>query len=312
MMKDLIIIGAGPAGLYAGYLAGLKSIDACILESADQYGGQLRLVYPEKIIYDIPGFKEIKAVDFVEKLFAQYQTYQSKISLDLDQKAISITKKANGYLVSTHNQEILTKSILITNGGGTFEPRKIEFTHPNIFYFMQDSVDLINLDVVILGGGDSAIDYALMIQDSVKSLTIVHRRNDFRAHPGSLEKLGKHVKILKPFKVLDIDNHEIKLANGDVLKTLHFDKLFVFYGSVKGKSKLSIFGDDHFETLKVNSNMQTKHEFIYAAGNVCSYEGKLNVIASAFGEVSTAIGMIADMLYPMRNNHEYSSLRRGE
>ena len=120
---------------------------------------------PKKIIYDIPGFKEIKALDFVEKLYAQYQTYQSKISLDLDQKAISITKKANGYLVSTHNQEILTKSILITNGGGTFEPRKIEFTHPNIFYFMQDSVDLINLDVVILGGGDSAIDYALMIQD---------------------------------------------------------------------------------------------------------------------------------------------------
>lgn len=311
-MKDLVIIGSGPAGIYAGFLAGLKKLNTVIVESADQHGGQLSLLYPNKLIFDLPGFKEISAKNFIDLLYAQYEIYKDDVPLLLDQKAIHIIDHHDYYVIKTTRRTIMTKTVLIAHGGGTYEPRKIDYIEKNIYYYMHDLETVANQDVVILGGGDSAIDYALMIQDVVKSLSIIHRRVDFRASPASLDKLKNHVTILTPYNIDNIDDQLIYLSNKNENKTIIYDKLFVFYGSVKGRSQLMINDDIIDDKIVVDSKMSTKYKNIFAVGNSCTYDGKLTVVTTALGEVTTAIGKIADLIYPERNNHEYSSLRRTE
>lgn len=319
MEKELVIIGAGIAGLYAAYYAGLRKIDAVVLESSLEIGGQLQALYPEKPIYDVPGFKKISAKDLVLNLYEQYELYKNEINILLNEQVQSIEQNDQGFLVTTNNQTIQTKTVLIANGGGAFSPKKLEVGkehYDNVHYSYPESIHLKEKEIIVLGGGDAAVDFALLAHEHAKNVSIIHRRDVFRAHQGNVDELRSKVNVLTPYTVLDVvdDGNNVKKIILEHQKskeqlTLDVDIMGVFYGMNNSKNNYTTFLiETDNDGIVVKTNMETSIPGIYAAGNCTSYEGKLKTIAVAFGEVATAIGAINDRLNPNQNNHVYSSL----
>lgn len=319
-MNQLIIIGAGPMGLYGAFCAGMRGISGLILESSYTYGGQVSALYAEKRIYDIPGFYNTKGIDFINNLYEQYERYKDMMPLKLNTKVLEIIEKDDHFIVNTNNGTYYTKKLLIANGGGTFTPKKLDvdgyFDQNNVLYHVENINKFKDEKIAILGGGDSAADWALELSNIAKSVSLIHRRDNFRAHQATLDEFklrGNIVTPFKPIKVIGEKNLEkIVLSH---MKTneeivLDIDYLLVFYGIETNKSSMESWKIEHNnDGIFVKSNMQTNIKGIYASGNGVTYEGKLNMIVTGMGEVGTAIGEISKELYPNRNiNTIYSSI----
>ena len=224
-MYELVIVGAGPIGIFASFYAGMRDINSVTLESSDHYGGQLTDIYPEKPIYDIPGIKEIKAKDLVEQLYNQYLPYKDKVEIKYNQDIKSCELKDDYFVLNVNNEVIETKTILLTSGNGNFNPRRLEVDGvkecKNIFYKLESLQKYKGQNIVVLGGGDSALDWANMLTNVANTVTIIHRRNEFRAHESSLELFKKknNTKILTPMDVNHVrkedDQTVIHLTNKD-------------------------------------------------------------------------------------------------
>lgn len=321
-MYELVIIGAGPIGLFASFYAGMRDINAITLESNNHYGGQLTDIYPEKPIYDIPGIKEIKAKDLIEQLYNQYLPYKDKVEIKFNQEIKSCEIKENYFIVNVNDEVIETKTILLTSGNGNFNPRKLEVDGvkecKNIFYKLESLQKYKGQNIVVLGGGDSALDWANMLTNVANNVTIVHRRNEFRAHESSLELFKKqnNTKILTPMDVnyvrKDDNKTIIHLTNKDSKEELDVkaDSIFVSYGMLPSKNIFSSIVDVDMLGIKVASNMESSINGIYAAGNAANYLGKVKTLASGFGDVVTAITAIHQQLYPTKNPTFFSSLTK--
>ncbi|MFA6801271.1 MAG: NAD(P)/FAD-dependent oxidoreductase [Acholeplasmataceae bacterium] len=318
-MKELLIVGSGPIGLYAAFSAGLRKIDAFVLESSQTVGGQLNL-YGEKHIYDIPGFISIKASELSDVLYKQYETYKNQIPIQLNETLISINKKDNYYNVVTNIATYDVKKILLTHGGGKFMPRGIEgLEAKNLDYAVYDLNRYKDKDVVILGGGDSAVDWANIIKDIAKSVSLIHRRTEFRAHLASLEIFKEKGGIIyTPYILKDqqIENNYIKEltilnVNTNELVNVKTDEVLIFYGLIQTKSSYEDWLV-HAENglILVNTKMETSVDGIYACGNGVYYEGKQKMITSGFGEVVQAICAINLELHPEQKVPQYSSLMK--
>lgn len=182
---DLAIIGAGPTGLYAAYYAGFRGLRTAVIDSLPELGGQISALYPEKLIYDIAGFPAVKGRDLVARLVEQASTFDPLYLLG--EPATQLTKTAEGWTIATGSGRPLScKAVLITAGIGTFSPRPLpvteDFLGRGLEYFVPRPEDHANRDVVIIGGGDSAFDWALSLEPIARSVTLVHRRARFRAH----------------------------------------------------------------------------------------------------------------------------------
>lgn len=316
-MLDVLIIGAGPVGLYAGFSAGLRKLNAAVIESLPYVGGQLTSLYPEKPIYDIPGFKEVKAKDFIETLEEQYNQFKDVVPLHLMTQVTNIKKVEDHFVVETTKQTFETKTVLISNGGGTFSPRLLEVENadkPNVLYSVKTFEQFKDKKILVLGGGDSALDWAIALAGVSKNVILSHRRKEFRAHDTSIEKFKTLGKILTPYTVEKVLGD--KLANQVVLKnvesneelTLDVDYVLVNYGLLTSKNTYGDWGLELENNLvKVNSKYRTNIEGIYAVGNCCQYDGKLKMICPGLGEAATAIGDINNYLNPGKNNNVYSS-----
>ena len=308
MIYDLVIIGAGPAGLYAATCAAMNKIKAVIIESSSEYGGQLTL-YREKTIYDMPGFARINANDLANNLYQQYQEYENEVPLHMNTQATGVEEHSDHYVLHTNQGLFVTKTILLANGGGMFQPKKLEISKAdsmtNIFYFIKDTSQFKGKDVVVLGGGDSAVDWALTLIDIAQSVTLIHRRNDFRAHQHNVDDARKRVNVLTPFVAKDVIGEEtateliLEHTETKELVTLKTDAILVFYGVSPVKSKMDQWlVDIKDNSILVSPNMQTSRHGIYAVGNSVFYEGKLRMIVTALGEAATAIGAITKFFYP--------------
>lgn len=313
-MYELIIVGAGPAGLYAATCAAMNELKAIIIESSQEFGGQLTL-YKDKAVYDMPGFAKIYGGDLVSSFYEQYKTYEKEVPLMLNTQALDVMHYEDHFDVITNQGTLQTKTILLANGGGMFQPKKLELSsadqYPMIHYAVKNIQDYRDLDVVVLGGGDSAVDWALTLKDIAKSVTLVHRRHEFRAHQRNVDMFREQGSILTPFvakalhgeqelKGITIEHTETK---EEVL--LKADAILVFYGASPVRSKADIW-KVHFKdnSILVKQNMQTSCHRIYAVGNSITYEGKLKMIVTALGEAATAIGAITKYLYPQKT-HSY-------
>ncbi|MCT2535876.1 NAD(P)/FAD-dependent oxidoreductase [Aquibacillus koreensis] len=299
---DITIIGAGPVGLFTAFYGGLRQASVKIIESLPHIGGQLSALYPEKYIYDIAGFPKVRAQELIDNL--KEQTDLFKPSIVLNQSVETVERLEDGsYKLSTNSETHYTKALIITAGNGAFQPRKLglegedQFEGKNLHYFVENMNAFKDKKVVLFGGGDSAVDWALMLEPIAKEVTLVHRRDQFRAHEHSVELLkNSTVNIMTPYvpEALvgddQIDQVVLKQVKGDNEVTLDVDAVLVNYGFISSLGPIKNWGlEIDKNSIVVNSKMETNVEGIYAAGDICTYPGKVNLIAAGFGEGPTAI-----------------------
>lgn len=299
---DITIIGGGPVGLFTAFYGGMRQASVKIIESLPQLGGQLSALYPEKYIYDVAGFPKVRAQELINNLKQQMEQFSPTIALE--QAVEQVEKQADGVFKLTTNSEIhYTKTIIITAGNGAFQPRKLEldtavkYENKNLHYFVDDLNKFAGKRVALCGGGDSAVDWALMLEPIAESVSLIHRRDKFRAHEHSVELLkNSKVNVVTPFVPTDLigeDNIEqivLEEVKGERKEVLDIDDLIVNYGFVSSLGSIKNWGlEIEKNSIRVNSKMETNIEGIYAAGDICTYEGKVKLIASGFGEAPTAV-----------------------
>lgn len=300
---DIIVIGGGPAGMFASFYGGMRHASVKLIESMPQLGGQLAALYPEKYIYDVAGFPKVTAQELVNNLDLQMKHFPD-IQVQLEEKVLKVEKKDERlFEVTTDKGVHNSKAVIITGGVGAFEPRRLElpeaekYERKNLYYFVSDLLKFKGQKVLISGGGDSAVDWALMLEPIAEKVTLIHRRDKFRAHEHSVQTLmSSKVEVLTPKEITAL--HGDSLIEGVTLadcKTreeikLDVDAVIVNFGFVSSLGPIAEWGFDIDNgSIVVDSRMETSIPGIFAAGDITTYPGKLKLIAVGFGEAPTAI-----------------------
>lgn len=291
---DVVIIGSGPSGLYAGFYAGMRGLSALIIDELEICGGQLATLYPEKYIYDIAGIPKIKAKDLVNNLLTQLEHFDST-EFSLKTKVENVIKDDNGFNIATSKGNYYGKTVIIAAGNGAFSPRLLGVENEEeldcIDYFISDPQCYKDLDVTIFGGGDSAVDFALMIEKIAKSVNIVHRRDEFRAHSHSVNLLKQStVNIYTPYVPNSIDGNSVKITSDTDTMELKFDKIICNYGFISNIGNIEQWNlNTENKKIIVDSFQETNIKGIFAIGDICSYPGRASMITCGFGEAPKAI-----------------------
>jgi len=317
---DIIIIGAGPVGLFTVFEAGLLKLRCHLIDVLPQVGGQLTEIYPKKPIYDIPGFPIVLAGDLIDNLMQQIAPF--KPGFTLGEKAISIEETSDNQFIVTTNQgtQHIAPNIAIAGGLGCFEPRKppianiADFEGNGVDYMVKDPEKYRNKKVVIAGGGDSALDWALFLKDVASEVILVHRSTEFRGHLDSVQK------------VMDLStNGQMKLMlNSEITHLDGSENLNKVGATIKGESEIQWVDADCFLPLfglspklgpianwglninkiaiEVNTlDYSTNVPGIYAVGDINTYEGKLKLILCGFHEATMMVQSAFKRIYPDKN-----------
>jgi thioredoxin reductase (NADPH) len=299
---DITIIGGGPTGLFTAFYAGIRQAKVKIIESLPQLGGQLTALYPEKYIYDVAGFPKIRSQELVDNLKIQMQQFEP--TLCLEESVEQLEKQADDSFKLTTNRNIhYSKTIIITAGNGAFQPRKLEldgaanFEHVNLHYFVKDMNRFTGKKVAVLGGGDSAIDWALMLEPIAEKVVVIHRRDKFRAQEHSIENLMKSsIEVRTPYVPIELKGNDsisrivIKQTKDEQKESIDVDDVIVNYGFVSSLGPMKDWGlMIEKNAIVVNSKQETNLPGVYAAGDVCTYDGKVKLIVTGFGEGPTAV-----------------------
>ncbi|MGZ4426410.1 MAG: NAD(P)/FAD-dependent oxidoreductase [Nocardioidaceae bacterium] len=312
MNVDLLIVGAGPVGLFGAYYAGVRGLSVAVVDSLSQVGGQVTAMYPEKQIYDIAGFPAVSGRDLVQGLVAQ--AAQQEPAYLLGQEAQELTRLDDGRLrvTTSTGTEVTCGAVVVTGGIGTFSPRPLpageEYLGRGLEYFVPSSQEYVGRDVVIVGGGDSAVDWALMLEPLASSVTVVHRREAFRAHPASVERMrgcaGVEVVVNAQVTALEggdvVEKAHVTVKGEDAPRLLPCQKVVAALGFTANLGPLREWGLDLHDNrhLVVDSAMRTNLPGVFAAGDIADYDGKVRLIAVGFGEVATAVNNAAVHLDP--------------
>ena len=301
---DVIIIGAGPVGLFAVHQLGIKGLKAVVIDNLDKVGGQCIELYPDKPIYDIPAIPECTGKELTDKLLEQIKPF--KTNFYLNERVDEVKEEKGNWVVRTNNKkEFIAPNILIAGGVGSFEPRKLsikdteKFEGKSIFYAVKNKDYFKNKNICIFGGGDSALDWALELSKTSK-ITLVHRREEFRGAQHTLtqikelEKQGK-ISVKTSFQLESIIGSEklqsiiIKNENGKTEK-IDTECILSFFGLVMKLGPIAEWGlNMDKKTISVSpNNFETNKKGIFAVGDICSYPGKLKLILSGFHEVALA------------------------
>ncbi len=301
---DVAIIGGGPAGMFAAFYGGMRQATVKLIECMPQLGGQLAALYPEKYIYDVAGFPKVTAQELVDRLQSQLDHFKATTTVCLEERVVNVTKKEERlFEVQTDKQVHLAKSVIITGGVGAFEPRRLDlpeakqFEKKNLHYFVNDLNKFAGQKVLISGGGDSAVDWALMLEPIAESVTLIHRRDQFRAHEHSVENLMKSkVKIITPKEITALHGtdriEKVTIADCKTKEAfdLDVDAVIVNFGFISSLGPIAEWGlEIQKGSIVVDSRMSTNIPGIFAAGDITTYPGKLKLIAVGFGEAPTAI-----------------------
>ena len=317
MKTDILVIGAGPVGLFTVFEAGILGLKCTLIDNLDKPGGQCAELYPDKPIFDIPGVPYQTAQEHVDALLKQIEPFD--YDLILNERVESMSKKDDVWLVTTNKgSKVETPNIFIAAGAGSFEPIKPNLERDysslegnKIFYAIKDKTLFKDKKVAIFGGGDSALDWTVELQKVGAEVSLVHRRDAFRGAPDteiSVRKLNEERKIelLTPFIIKDIVGNEnidsIKLFNTETKEELDInaDYILFFYGLNK---KLGPINDWNLELsgnkIQVNTEtFETDKEGIFAVGDINTYPGKLNLILSGFHETTLAVQKAFNRVYP--------------
>ncbi|MDX2083412.1 MAG: NAD(P)/FAD-dependent oxidoreductase [Rickettsiales bacterium] len=324
---DLVIIGAGPAGLFSIFEAGMLKIKTHIIDTLEIIGGQCSALYPEKPIYDIPAHPKVLANELIELLEAQAAPFHPVYHLNQRVEKF-IRNDDDSFLITTSkNTQINCRAVIIAAGCGAFGPNRPplanieEFEGKSVFYAVRNKAEFADKNVVIAGGGDSAVDWALSLAEIAKKVYVVHRRDKFRCAPESADKMKKlvaenKIELVIPFQLDGLEGNNGKLTavlvkdfSGNI-KKLAADYLLPFFGLAMELGPIANWG------LSLNKNhievdattMQTSENGIYAIGDIATYKNKLKLILTGFAEAATAAHDIYKVIYPNQIFHfEYST-----
>jgi thioredoxin reductase len=312
---DLLVVGAGPAGLYAAYYAGFRGLRTAIVDSLPEPGGQVTALYPEKMLYDVAGFPGIKGRDLVAGLVQQAARFDPVYVLG--ERAEHLTNEVGHrprpgermIVITDKGTRISTGTVVITGGIGTFTPRPLpggaEWEGRGLTYVVKELAAHADQDVVIVGGGDSAVDWALALDGIAASVTLVHRRKNFRAHAASVIDMEKGTTLVVTDAQVDF------LEGDDRLHTVHVKHKDGTVTPYKAQSVIAALGFTAdigpLETwgigivdrkIMVDTAMRTSVPGVYSAGDITEYAGKVRLIAVGFGESATAVNNAATYLDP--------------
>ncbi|HEX5861829.1 MAG TPA: NAD(P)/FAD-dependent oxidoreductase [Nocardioides sp.] len=310
---DLLIVGAGPTGLFAAYYAGFRGFRVAVVDSLPELGGQITAMYPEKAIFDVAGFPNVKGRDLVEGLVEQAGS--AKPEYFLDRTAQSLQHDEESVTVGLDDgTEIRAKAVLITAGIGKFSPRPLPagegWLGKGMEFFVPSFAPYAGKDVVIVGGGDSAFDWALHLEPVAASVTLVHRRDKFRAHQRTVEQVrAADVEILTKAQVTALHGPNGSHGEGG-LESVDIDldgetvtrpcqALVAALGFVADLGPLQEWGIEvEKRHVVVDSSMRTNLPRVFAAGDITEYPGKVRLIAVGFGEAATAVNNAAVAIDP--------------
>ncbi len=314
---DILIIGAGPTGLFTVFEAGLLKLKCHLIDALPQPGGQCSEIYPKKPIYDIPAYPEILAGDLTEKLLEQIASFQPGFTLG--ERAETIEKLEDDTFIVTTNKGTKHHApvIAIAGGLGSFEPRKppipniAEFENSGVEYIIRDPEIYRNKKVVIAGGGDSALDWAIFLTNVASEVSLVHRRNEFRGALDSVEKVQElknagEIKLITPAEVKEIHGKDHLTGVSIILnknETIHLeaDHFIPLFGLSPKLGPIGNWGlDIEKNAIKVNNALdyQTNIPGIYAIGDVNTYPGKLKLILCGFHEATLMCQSAYKRIYP--------------
>ncbi|MEV0156214.1 NAD(P)/FAD-dependent oxidoreductase [Micromonospora sp. NPDC050686] len=305
---DVAVIGAGPTGLFAAYYAGFRGLSVAVVDALPEPGGQITAMYPEKLILDVAGFPAIKGRDLVANLVAQAAPYAPTYLLGTRAEKLS---HVDGRLVLglAGGEQLRCGAVIVTGGLGSFVPRPLpvaeHFSGAGIVYFVPRPAELAGRDVLIVGGGDSAFDWAVTLQPLARSVTLVHRRERFRAHAATVTRVrALPVRVVVNAEVARLHGDDVVTAadiavRGGVTETLPVDTVIAALGFTADLGPLAEWGLglDRRHIL-VDSTMATNLPRVFAAGDITEYPGKVRLIATGFGEAATAVNNAAVAIDP--------------
>lgn len=315
---DILIIGAGPTGLFAVFEAGLLQLKCHLIDALPQPGGQLTELYPKKPIYDIPGYPEVLAGDLVDNLMKQIEPFQPGFTLG--ERAETLERTEDDYLIVTTNKgtKHKAKAVAIAGGLGSFEPRKPEipgidkFEDRGVAYMVKDPEQYRGKKVLIAGGGDSALDWSVFLADVASEVHLVHRRNEFRGALDSVEKVqalknkGK-IKLNTPAEVIEVKGGDrlesVVLENFQtgLKKEVEVDAFIPLFGLSPKLGPLADWGlEIEKNAIKVDNTLdyQTNIPGVYAIGDVNTYPGKLKLILCGFHEATLMCQSVYQRIFP--------------
>ena len=301
---DILIIGAGPTGLFTVFEAGLLKMRCHILDSLAQPGGQCMELYPKKPIYDIPAYPEIIAGDLIKKLLEQIKPFNPSYSLGETALTLDKLKDGSFRITTDKGTEISTKIIAIAGGLGTFIPRKpkipnlSQYEDNGVLYMIKDPNQFKDKTVIIAGGGDSALDWSIYLSEIAKKVILIHRRNEFRGANESVSSVQKlknsgKIKVITPAQITSLNGSKkvesvVLNQDGNEL-TINTDFFIPLFGLIPKLGPIKDWGlEIENNAIKVNNSFdyQTNIEGIYAIGDVNTYPGKLKLILSGFHEAA--------------------------
>ena len=313
---DILIIGAGPTGLFAVFEAGLLKLKCHLIDALPQIGGQLSELYPKKPIYDIPGFPEVMAGDLVGNLMEQIKQFQPGFTLAETAESIEKLEDGSFIVITNKGTKHHAKAVAIAGGLGTFEPRKpvIEdisfYEEKGVEYFVKDPELFKDKRIVIAGGGDSALDWSIFLSDVASEVTLIHRRNEFRGALDSVEKVQelKHsgkIKLITPAEVVGLNGAEhlesIDIDQNGAHRNIKTDYFIPLFGLTPKLGAIANWGlEIEKNAIKVNNSLdyQTNIDGIYAIGDVNTYPGKLKLILCGFHEATLMCQSVYQKLNP--------------
>lgn len=320
---DVTIVGGGPAGMFAAFYAGLHELKAQLIESLPQLGGQVAALYPEKQIWDVAGEAGVQGRELIADLKKQMAI--APVDQFLGEQVTNVVKLADGtFKIESAQRTSYSKAVVIALGNGAFSPRRLaldgadQLEGRQVRYFVSDQSDFADQRVAVLGGGDSAIDMALMLEPIAKEVHLIHRRDAFRALGHTVSQLKKsQVQVETPYlpKELQVNEDDsidlmLKKMRSDEEKHLEVDKILVNYGFTSNNAALNEWElplASERGLIKVDSKMETSVPGVYAIGDGVTYPGKAALIAVGFGEAPIAITALAKVLYPKKRMATHSS-----
>src|SRR5512141_2471570 len=314
-IKDMTIIGGGPTGLFASFYAGMRGATAQIVDTLPQLGGQLTALYPEKYVFDVGGYRQILAKDLVNALADQ--AGQFNFPSYLNQHVTGLEEEDGHFVLVTETDRVPSRAVIIAAGIGAFTPRRLPqpcaepWYGRGIFDNVMDPEMFRDQKIVIIGGGDSAFDWAHQLRDRAAAVTLVHRSDKYRAHGATVAEVQAAVDagktVLLPFHelsdVLSLDGKLSGIVVKDVktkeTKSLEADVVLPMLGFVSDIGPLAEWGLTlEKNEIIVNSMMETGRPGIYAAGDITAYPGKLKLIATGFSEAAIAVNQAFHWIYP--------------